>query len=162
MPILFYCLCNISSNIITDEQVEDGTTKLSLEEFGIDVFIPPGAQVGDQKISVEPIFNMPPDVHLASDEALITFGLKFAPSGETFTSPVKVTIAAFRIFITTSRTSQSSTLHTKKWYGKLLMCKSRGLLQICYFELFMVYNKYIFLFEKADMDKKLSSTSKLF
>ena len=63
-----------------------------IEEYGINMTIPPWKSDSMDEISVQPLTRTPHDLKIEEDEVIIAVGLKFSPSGLKFNSPVKITL----------------------------------------------------------------------
>ena len=59
----------------------DGGRVLRIEQFQLQMVIPPGALVTEEEISFEAITDVPPDIELGPDEGVVSVGMKFYPSG---------------------------------------------------------------------------------
>ena len=71
---------------------------IRLQEHHIEVAIPPVSRSVSQDITVEAITEVPLEMALPEDEAIISVGLRFSPSGLRFNTPVKVTLPHCAIF----------------------------------------------------------------
>nr|XP_054771578.1 uncharacterized protein LOC129279494 [Lytechinus pictus] len=77
-----------------------GIGNIRLEEYGIEVQIPPGEAYSAKDITVDVIEKVPPELLTVLKEtgAIITVGLKMSPSDASFERPVKVTMPHCGVF----------------------------------------------------------------
>nr|XP_054771604.1 uncharacterized protein LOC129279522 [Lytechinus pictus] len=80
--------------------VSDDIGNIRLEEYGIEVQIPPGESYSAEDITVDVIEKVPPELLTVLNEpgAIINVGLKMSPSDESFERPVKVTMPHCGVF----------------------------------------------------------------
>ena len=89
---------NPVQNLESREDLSEDTGMIRLEKHGIEVRIPPNEAYSAKDVTVEPIYDIPPELVLKETEAVITVGLRMSPSDANFDVPVTVTMPHCGIF----------------------------------------------------------------